>query len=153
MMAVKTKEKGFTLLELIIAGTVLTVALVGIIAAFSGCFTLNEGARNLTLAINSCQEKLEEIFNENYDLIFTNYNAANFEIAGLANADSEARVTVNNSNPDLLRITITACWRQKNGRIFGEDSDLDGILDAGEDTNGNNQLDSPARLVTLMARR
>ncbi|MBU4312687.1 MAG: prepilin-type N-terminal cleavage/methylation domain-containing protein [Candidatus Omnitrophica bacterium] len=146
-------NSGFTLLEMMIGAMILIVALVGIIAAYTGCFTLNETARNLTIAINGCQEKLEEIRNESFGQIFANYNSTTFEVAGLSNSDSEGVVEVNNTNPDLLRISVTICWQQKGDRIFGEDSDLDGALDAGEDVNGNDQLDSPAKLVTLIARR
>ena len=146
------KKNGFTLLELMIAGAILTVALGGIIAAFSGCFTLNEGAKNLTLAIAGSQKKLAEIHNTNFDLIFTNYNGVSFEIPGLPDADSEGTITVDNTDLDLLKIIVTICWRQKGGRVFGEDTDLDGTLDIGEDTNMNKQIDSPCQLITLISR-
>ncbi len=51
-------------------------------------------------------------------------------------------------NPSLAQITVSYCWRQKNGLFVGEDVDLDGNLDPGEDTNGNGIIDSPVQLVT-----
>lgn len=146
------KNSGFTLLELMIGAVVLIVALVGLIAAYTGCFMLNEGARNLTIAINGAQDKMEEIRNLSFDQI-AGQDGTNFETDGLRDSDSEGIVEVDSSNPDLLVVTVTICWRQKGGRIIGEDSNLNGNLDTGEDVNGNNQLDSPAQLVTLMARR
>lgn len=168
-------KSGFTLLELMIGATVLIVALVGLIAAYIGCFTLNEGARNLTIAINGAQEKLEEIRNHNFDTMVgdyspggsdgntftidpTNWLTAENQTAVIYILNPQTDVILNTSptaNPglDLYKITITICWRQKGGRIFGEDGNLDGVFDAGEDINGNDRLDSPAQLVTLMAKR
>ena len=148
-----TKDsEGFTLLELMIGASVLVVALVGLIAAFSGCFTLNETARNTTIAINGAQDRIEWIRNITFDQI-ANQDGTNFEIDGLPDGDSEGIVEVDSINPDLYRITITISWRQKGGRIFGEDTNLNGAFEAGEDVNENGRLDSPVRLVTLIARR
>lgn len=149
---------GFTLVEVMIAVTILAVASGGLIAAFTGCFTVNEGARNSTIAINGAQKKMEEIRNYDFDDIYSDYNGATFEVAGLHEEGSENKegsIVVDNTNSNLLKVTVTVCWKQKDGRIFGEDSDLDGILDAGEgeDSNENGKLDSPVQLVTWMANR
>jgi hypothetical protein len=63
-------------------------------------------------------------------------------------------VYMNDVNPDLLEITISVCWRQ-GGRVMGEDTDLDGNLDAGEDKSSplNGIIDSPVELVTRVANR
>ncbi|MBI5554451.1 MAG: prepilin-type N-terminal cleavage/methylation domain-containing protein [Elusimicrobia bacterium] len=45
----------------------------------------------------------------------------------------------------LLEVVITVCWRAKDGRIIGEDTNLNGVLDAGEDMNANSELDSPVK--------
>ena len=145
-------KTGFTLLELIIGSVILVVAIVGLLAAFGNCFTINEGARNLTIAMNNAQGKIEEIRNLTFDQVAAQ-DGANFEIIELPDNDSEGIVEINTNNPNLLTVTITVCWRQKGGRIFGEDTNLNGALDTGEDTNGNNVLDSPAQLVTLIASR
>lgn len=169
------KKSGFTLLELMIGAAVLIVALVGLIAAYTGCFTVNETSRSLTFAINGAQEKLEEMRNHNFDTIVGAYspggsegntftiNPANWLATENQNAviyilNPQTNAILNTSpaaNPglDLYKIIITVCWRQKGGRIFGEDSDLDGVIDSGEDTNENNILDSPVQLVTLLAKR
>ena len=147
------KKSGFTLLELMIGAAVLIVALVGLIAAYIGCFTLNEGARNLTIAINGTQAEMERIRNLSFDQI-DDQNGTNFEIDGLDSSESEGIVEVDSSNPDLLKVAVTVSWRQKGGRVFGEDRNLNGIFEpATEDINGNGKLDSPAQLVTLMAKR
>lgn len=65
-MVTQNKNKsGFTLLELTIGAAVLIIALVGLISAFTGCFALNEGSRNLTIATNHGQSIMEEIRDRN----------------------------------------------------------------------------------------
>ncbi len=53
----------------------------------------------------------------------------------------------------LLKIKVTCCWKEKGGRIIGEDKNLNGQLDIGEDINGNGELDSPVKLVTYIANK
>ncbi len=56
----------------------------------------------------------------------------------------------------LLEVTITVCWRAKDGRIIGEDNGagggiaLNGILDGAEDINGNGELDSPVKFMEFI---
>ena len=139
-------------MELMIAAAILVVALGGLIAAYIGCFNLNETARNLTIAMNGAQREMERIRNLPLSQISAE-DGNSFEIAGIADTDSEGIVEVDSSDPDLLVVTITICWRQKGDRVVGEDANLNGVLDAGEDTNGNGRLDSPAQVVTLISRR
>jgi len=54
----------------------------------------------------------------------------------------------------LLDIIITVCWRQPDGRIFGEDANLDGNWTIAEDTLvSNGRLDSPAQLRVLLSQK
>jgi len=142
-------KSGFTLLELVIAAAILIMALLGLLRIYIGCFNLNETARNLTAAINGAQKEMERI----HSLAFSSISAGTFEIDAIAGADSEGIVEVCNADPELLVVTVTVCWRQRNGRIIGENSDLDdGVFDlVTEDENGNGRLDSPAQIVTLVA--
>jgi Tfp pilus assembly protein PilV len=142
---------GFTLLELMLAAGVLIVAISGLIAAFIGCYCLNETARNLTFATMGAQEKLEEIRNHNFYKIYQDYyNGSTFGVTGIAEA--KGRVDVDNTNPDLLEITVTICWKQVGGRIIGEARDVGGNLVI-EDIDGDGKIESPVQLVTLMTKR
>lgn len=74
-------------------------------------------------------------------------------------SDFRGRVYVNNIHPgttasttNLLRAKVVICWKDKGG-IIGEDKNLNGALDAGEDINGNGEIDSPCQLETVMARK
>ena len=54
-------------------------------------------------------------------------------------------------NPSLLDVHIAACWNAR-GRVVGEDRNCNGVLDPGEDDNGNGWMDSPVMVSTRVAR-
>ncbi len=58
-------RKGFTLIELMIGAAVLAIAIVALMGAFLGQITLNEHARNLTLAINDANRVMERLRQQN----------------------------------------------------------------------------------------
>lgn len=115
------KKTGFTLLELMIGGTVLVLALVGLIAAYIGCFTLNESAKNLTVAINDAQCVMEEIRDRNlvYLIIqqnWTTWAALNPPQGGGCNTLDNEVTTVtypSGTNQDPIEILITVSWTEK----------------------------------------
>lgn len=176
-------KTGFTLIELMIGAVVLVTALLGLLGVFTGCFGLNETARNLTIAINGSQQRLEEMRRHtlaNFDSIvgdcspggsvgntFTinNWLPAAEQGAVIYILNPQTGAILNTSpaaNPGLTlyEVRITVCWRQRGGRIIGEDNGtgaggiaLDGVLNGSEDVDGNNMLDSPAQIITLMGQR
>ena len=55
------RATGFSLIELIIGAAMLSIAVVALLGAFLGQATLNEHARNMTLAINDATRVLERL--------------------------------------------------------------------------------------------
>lgn len=153
MNTFRRNSSGLTLLELMIATSVLVIAISGLLAVFAKFLSLNENARKLSLAIAACQDKMEEIRDSNFDIIYSTYNSAHFDPDGFPAADAEGNVYINNSNPQLLRLCVSVSWKERSNRIIGEDKNLNGILDSGEDTNTDGRLSSPAETVTLMGAR
>lgn len=149
----KMRNKGFTLLELMVTAAVLVIAITGLLALFTGLSSLNENSKNISLAMTACQDKMEEIRDSDFSTLYTIYNGANFNPAGFPAADAKGNVSIINTNPDLLEICISVSWRERSNRIIGEDVNLNGSFDAGEDSNGDNRLSSPAEIVTLIGER
>ena len=165
-------RRGFTLAELMIAALILVVILVGLLATFVTCFELNETNRNKALALYAAQEEMAKIRNYDFDNACDDFaiNAtpsgtnSTFTVTDMPAGESSGVIyayvdTEYNTCPggfdctcdyDILRVVISVCWRQKSGRVIGEDTDLDGVLDTGEDANINGQIDSPVQLVTLL---
>ncbi|HAZ09569.1 MAG: hypothetical protein A2047_01885 [Omnitrophica bacterium GWA2_41_15] len=146
-------EHGFTLIELMISVSVLIVALAGLLGVFAHLISLNENSSKLTLAVAACQTKLEEIRNSTFSNTYATYNGASFNPQGFTSGEAKGAISINNSNPNLLQVYISVSWRTRSNRIIGEDRNLNGALNAGEDSNANNRLDSPGQLATLMAQR
>lgn len=145
------KKSGFTLMELMVAAAILASVLLGILGVFTACFVLNETAENLTLAINAAQQEVERIRNLGFSQISAE-DGSSFEIAGIADINSEGAIAVDSSEPTLLEVTVTVCWRQVGGRIIGEARDISGDLVI-EDLNKDGSISSPAQIVTLIAER
>ena len=146
-------EHGFTLIELMISVSVLIVALAGLLGVFAHLISLNENSSKLTLAVAACQTKLEEIRNSTFSNTYATYNGASFNPQGFTSGEAKGAISINNSNPNLLQVYISVSWRTRSNRIIGEDRNLNGALNAGEDSNANNRFDSPGQLATLMAQR
>ncbi len=157
-------QTAFTLPELMIAALVLVTVLVGLLAAYVACFELNETNSNITLALNAAQEKMAEIRDYSFSNVCNDFHNSNFNLDGIMpTGESMAKVYTYvdddfnscshytcSCDYDVIRVVISVCWRQKSGRIIGEDKDLDGILDTDEDLNNNGQIDSSVQLVTFL---
>ena len=140
---------GFTLFELLIAMLIFVTAVATLVAAQDGCMTLAESARNMTSAVNGARLMTEQV----RSTPFANVAALNnqtFTLPGWL-VEHKGNVRVITTDPTLLSVYVSVTWRQKNGRVYGEDRNLNGVLDAGEDQNGNGRLDSPASFATLRA--
>jgi Tfp pilus assembly protein PilV len=138
-------------MELMIAALILALTLVGLLASYISCMQLTEITRNTSIAINIVQAKAEEIEGHTYANIKADYDRITFTPSGLNGIGVSY---VDDTNPNLLKITVSLSWRQSRGRVIGEDADLNGQWNTGEDTLiVNNILDSPAEIVTYIAQR
>ncbi len=146
------KQRGFTLLELMIAAAVLIVALTGLLGTYITCLELNELTRNSNLALNAAQAVFEEIRSADFLNLPANYDGYTFQVAGMSANSSLGYVAIDSSNTTLLQVAIGVCWRQKGDRIIGECVDSGGALNF-SDANSNDYLDSPVLIRTLMADR
>lgn len=141
----------FTLMELMIAALILSLTLVGLLASYISCMQLTEITKNTSIAMNAIQAKAEEIEGHTYDNIKANYDRVSFTPLRLNGIGVSY---IDDTNPNLLKITVSLSWRQSRGMVVGEDINLNGQWDAGEDTLiANNILDSPAEIVTYIAKR
>ncbi len=168
---IQRSNKGFTLVEVMLAVAILAFALCSILATYVSCFVLIATSKNINIATNAALGVVEEIRshrdpcrdegtisfteiannNNNCTGFYPGYNGLNFILNEIPS--SRGVVYVDDTDPDFLNVTVSVCWRQ-GGRIIGEDRDLDGRLDTGEDQSPfNGIIDSPVELVTQIANR
>lgn len=145
-------SRGFTLIEVMLTVGILAFCLCGLMVTYINMFVFSDLSRGFSLASNAIQAKIEEIRSYEFDTL-DSYNGTKFDLDGFASSDSEAVIQVDDTvyTDALKRVRIVACFRSRN-RLIGEDLNLNGDLDAGEDTNGNARLDSPVEVVTLIVR-
>ena len=143
-------KKGFALPEMLLAAFIASFALCGILLTYITCMDSIRTSKSASIATGAAQGLIEEIRSAPFPQIVTNYDRLGFIVNGITN--SRGIVYVDDSDPEFLQVTVSVCWRQAN-RIIGEDLNLNGALDVGEDTNGNNIIDSTVELVTQVANR
>lgn len=148
-------QGGFTLVELAVALAVFGILLTGLFAAMAAASTLSDAATGQAAALAAAVGQLEEIIASPRDRLTTDYAPGGepgnlFSVPDLPN--SQGVVELDTSESGLVTVRCTVCWRGKGGRLYGEDADLDGVLDPGEDANGNGWIDSPVSLVVTLVR-
>ncbi|MCK5347367.1 MAG: hypothetical protein KAR20_28350, partial [Candidatus Heimdallarchaeota archaeon] len=131
------------MIELMVASAVLITAISGILLALIRCLELNDISRNSTLCLQATKTQMEKIRSTTFTDIVANYHLDTFDIADV-NGKGVSYVLALAS--DYFEITVSVSWREKNGRVFGEDTNLNGQIDTGEDINSNGVLDSPVKL-------
>lgn len=141
----KRRTSGLTIVELLIATLVMVPVCVAVMYVFLQCMEYNDLARNTSTALRSCQKTLAQMEGTQFDQIAGVYHQTTFTDSSLTGRGVSY---VDSSNPNYLKLTSSFSWRQKSGRIIGEDRDLDGVVDSGEDANANGMLDSPVTLTT-----
>lgn len=141
-------KKGFTLIELVLGTGIMLLTILGILAVYNHSILLNRYSEGVVLALESSQGKLEEMKNHSYDDLETDYGSYPVNTFPTQGLDGMGSISFETNPPVGTKgAWVVVCWREK-GRLFGEDGDLDGRLDAGEDTNGDNRLSSPVELFT-----
>lgn len=154
---------GFTLVEVILAGMVLVIAISAIMGAYISQVTLNEHARNLSLAMNDATRVMEQIRQQNSPCAgaLPTANTAGgwdawLQAAGKSvspTAPQLERVTVTTgavANP--LEVTVAVCWRHRN-RTIGECQWTGAVFTDTEVGDGDGTVESPAMLTTLVTCR
>ena len=147
--------KGFTLIEVLLAGTILTIALCGLLQTYLQMFVLVDLMRDQALATNAVQAKMEEIKNMNFLNLSSANGPFNLTTYGFPSSQSKGGVEVTENfsgyTGALTKVRIVANYKSRN-RTIGEDVNFNGALDTGEDTNNNTRLDSPVEVVTLISK-
>jgi len=149
----KKKQSGLTLIEVLAAAGIMATCISGLLLTYINLFTVTDLMRDFTLAANAASQKVEELKHNSFDSILA-FDNTTFNITGFPNAaDAVGRIEVSNTtNAHLRRIRVVVSFRTR-GRVIGEDSNLNGMLDSGENTalyaeTSGPRLDSPVEIVT-----
>jgi prepilin-type N-terminal cleavage/methylation domain-containing protein len=152
---------GFTLIEVLVAITIVVVAIGALALLYPGILAgLRQDTQNLR-TWEIAKQEIETLKQTNFATLYADsYEpgttpATKVFSTGAANASgayyiervrNNAGATLN----DLLKIEVVVCYQSGN-RIVGEDLNLNGVLDVGEDTNADQKISSSVSLITLVS--
>ena len=117
MNTMPDRERGFTLIEVLIAVVVLAIAILGFSAMTLGTIRGLSFSDKLTTATTLAQKQLEEINNASYDdVIAANYPLEDF--GAVAGYETFRRsVTISDATPEIntKTVTVNVWWRHNVG--------------------------------------
>ena len=99
-------NKGFSLIELMVAVAILAMAIFGIFLAFSTGFQGMADARDRTVATNYAREKMEDIKNMDFELITYDEEIIGEKFTRVVNVENEVE-------GELKKVTTTVSWEDK----------------------------------------
>ena len=116
----KLSHKGFSLIELMVAAVILSLAIFGIFQAFGTGFLGMFDSRDRTVATNYVQEKMEELKNADFDTVV---DEASSQIIGDIKFSRNVNVEYIDGSTNLIiagptnlkRVTTTVNWTDRNG--------------------------------------
>ncbi len=160
MKILKKGKRGFSLYELLLAACILAVTLATLLGLYLTCLELNEINRKKTLAISDLKSKMEEIKNTPFANLSTTSsggtfnNTETFQLASFPAGEAIGRIEIQYVLGDsfgylMKSVRLVASFRAGR-RVIGEDKNLNGALDGGEDTSGNSLLNGPVELETYI---
>jgi len=112
MLKIKLSKRGFTLIEIIVAVSILGIASLGIFQSYRAGFWGMSDAKMRTIATNIAQEKLEEIKGKTLDA--GTYPDPDNPIV-VSEKEFNAIVIVEEETTTLKKIITTVSWKKRNG--------------------------------------
>ncbi|MFH1777912.1 MAG: prepilin-type N-terminal cleavage/methylation domain-containing protein [Candidatus Omnitrophota bacterium] len=116
----KITNNAFTLIELMIACTIMIITIVGIFGVYQNCGVLNESARNLTVAINDARIVLERM-KTLVESSLSNVTGQDWTVWAASNGcntlnSEQINVSYNSITSDPIQVTLTVTWQELSGR-------------------------------------
>lgn len=112
-MHIQKDDRGFTIIEVLIAIVILSIALLGMAGLTMGIMTGNDHSKQLTTATTLAQDKMEEIRRLGYSAMPSADTATTEDYNSISSYPLYKRVTattVNSPSSGMKTITVTVYW-------------------------------------------
>lgn len=120
----KRGKRGFTLLEVVIAIMLATMAFAGMGYVLGHGFWLGSENRYHLYGLNALRDEVETIRLMNYDAFVVLGGSSTFTNSQVAKLPSGAgtRTIVNSFGSDIKKVTLTVTWLTRSGRTITENA-------------------------------
>jgi len=126
----RSLNKGFTLLELLFAASIMAFTLTGLLTLFITTMFLNQSNRNTTIATSHAEHVMEEIKNTNFLSIYSTFNSMSRSGSAITTQWSPINNLLRNetistsvsvsagtiASPLLLDVTVNVSWNDRGSR-------------------------------------
>ncbi len=106
----KSKEEGFTLVEILVTIVVVAVALMALLSVFIYGFNLLSRMKQTAIATQCAQEELENIRNLTFDEILALGPSFTNDSLTLLENSSGVRTVEDSVGEDIKKLTISVFW-------------------------------------------
>ncbi len=113
-------NRGYTLIEVLIAMVVLSIVLLGMAGLINITVALNRNCAEKTVAITLAQDKMEETIAKGYSNISASNQTLTEAYDAMPNYLSYKRITdikINKPDTDVKLITVDVYWKNDNRRV------------------------------------
>lgn len=111
----KKGQKGFTLVEVLISASIITITIVGMLGLFTYTSRLAELAGDKVTVLNIAQDKMDEIRNTAFGSIASTYpSGTTFALS--APLTGTGTITLDTSVGDIIGVTVSVSWVNTKGR-------------------------------------
>lgn len=114
------QQRGMTLVELMVAMSLLAVVLATLLAVFDSLLSLSQSSSNLTVATLDAEDVMEEALRYDYEdlLNFTPPSKLNLEQQSVTVAvTDEAGGAVTAPLPDLVKLEVIVGWKERGADV------------------------------------
>ena len=163
------KPRGLTLMEIVFSVGLMAVIAVGALSIYPALFDVLTVNSQKLIAWEVAKREMESLKNTSFDtLMLQAYDPGSQQpVAYAFPTDLMTKYLPqgsgvyyiermhdkdNNLISGLLKIETVVCLKAGR-RILGEDLNLNGILDTGEDSNNDHKITSPIDLTTLIMKK
>ena len=112
-MPFEKDDRGFTIIEVLIAIIILNIALLGMAGLTAGIMTGNDHSKRLTTATTLAQDKMEEIRKLGYSGTPSSNTTTTEDYSSISSYPlykRETATTVDSPSPGMKTITVTVYW-------------------------------------------
>lgn len=122
------RQKGFTLIELMVAVIILSAGIIGVMVALGNGVDDIRRIRNMSTVANVLQEQMETVRDASFSDLDDDFHGQTGSISGVSSgsytinvsgydADGDSVIEVTGDDRYMRKVTITASWNQGGGTV------------------------------------